>query len=172
MLYAGERVPLNWACCDGSLLPIAQNGALFSLIGVSYGGDGITTFALPDLRGRLPMGANLSGAPDRLVLMPGEAGGSSSFQLLEEQLPAHTHPLSYSSAAATSAEPKGNVQAVPQLSDGTASVLSYGPATSLVPGSADSIGPVGQGRAIEALPPFQTVNYLICTNGQYPEFAQ
>ena len=95
--------PQGWAFCSGQLLAISQNDALFSLIGTTYGGDGVTTFALPDLRGRLPIhsgqGAGLS--PRQL----GERAGTETVTLLGTQLPAHSHPAYATTAAATTGEP-------------------------------------------------------------------
>jgi len=92
-----QAIPNGWALCDGTLLPIQQNAALFSLIGVQFGGNGVTTFALPDLRGRVPLSTRLN-----TPYIQGAAGGSASTTLNLTNLPAHNHQLQGSSAAATS----------------------------------------------------------------------
>lgn len=94
-LFAGNFAPVGWALCDGSLLPISQNAALFSLLGTTYGGDGKTTFALPDLRGRAPIGmGNGIGLTPRLE---GSTGGLEQATLSITQLPSHTHTISIDS---------------------------------------------------------------------------
>ena len=93
-IFAGTFAPVNWAMCEGQLLQIAQYDALFSLIGTTYGGDGLNTFALPDLRGRLPI--HQGGG-----FVTGEAGGAEQVTLTAQQLAGHTHPLMASTALAT-----------------------------------------------------------------------
>ena len=94
ILFAGNFAPRGWAFCEGQLLPITQNAALFSLLGTTYGGDGQTTFALPDLRGRVPVGvgAGVGLSPNQL----GERAGSETRQLSKSQLAAHSHVLDVS----------------------------------------------------------------------------
>src|SRR2546423_1057231 len=101
-MFGGNYAPVGWAFCDGSSLSISQNAALFGLIGTTYGGDGQTTFKLPDLRGRAPVhiGANL---PE------GKSGGIESVSLTAKQIPAHTHQMLASDAIGTLAGPGGNV---------------------------------------------------------------
>ncbi len=103
-MFAGNFAPRGWMFCEGQLLPISENEALFQLIGTTYGGDGNDTFALPDLRGRLPihMGNGFTLA---------DTGGAEEVTLTVQQIPAHTHPVLSSSAPGTSSAPKDNVLA-------------------------------------------------------------
>jgi microcystin-dependent protein len=96
-LFAGSFAPKNWALCNGQLLNIVQNSALFSILGTTYGGNGTTTFALPDLRGRTPVCYGQAFGPQDLPL--GAQGGTEAVTLLVEQIPAHTHILNASTAA-------------------------------------------------------------------------
>lgn len=98
-----QAIPNGWALCDGTLLPVQQNSALFSLLGVQFGGNGNTTFALPDLRGRAPVSTRFN-----TPYIQGAAGGSASTTLNMTNLPAHTHPLQGSSAAANALVPTNN----------------------------------------------------------------
>src|SRR5262245_29652358 len=103
-LFAGNFAPRGWRFCDGGLLPIAENDALFNLLGTTYGGDGVSTFALPDLRGRVAIG---QGTGPGLTNRPlGEPGGTESVTLVLGQCPAHTHQLFATNAPATTASPE------------------------------------------------------------------
>lgn len=102
-LFAGNYAPEGWAMCDGRLLAIGDNDALFSLIGTTYGGDGRSTFALPDLRGRLPMGQGAG--PGLMPRSIGQQLGTENVSLLEQQIPAHSHNFVASTAAAESSSP-------------------------------------------------------------------
>src|SRR5690554_3779128 len=117
-LFAFDWAPKGWARCEGQILAIPQNTALFALLGVTYGGNGVTTFALPDLRGRTPMGAGQG--PGLSPRQQGQAGGTEIVSLLQSQMPAHTHGIT-AAAAATSKAPMGNL---PAVSTGGA---AYGP---------------------------------------------
>lgn len=103
-MFAGNFAPAGWMFCDGQLLPISENEALFNLIGTTYGGDGQSTFALPDLRGRLPIHQG-----NGLILA--ETGGAEEVTLAVSQIPAHSHPLLASSGPASSNSPIGNLPA-------------------------------------------------------------
>ena len=110
-LFAGNFAPRGWAFCDGQLLSISQNTALFSLVGTTYGGDGRTTFALPDLRGRVPVGVRQgSGLSSRNL---GERGGAETASLGVDHLPPHSHPVSLraSSQRGDSSDPANKVPA-------------------------------------------------------------
>lgn len=95
-LVGFNYAPINWALCDGQLLPISQNSALFSLLGTLYGGNGVTTFGLPDLRGRVPM--HQGQGPDLSPRTVGESGGAETVTLTTNQIPSHTHTLTGSAA--------------------------------------------------------------------------
>ena len=159
--------PRGWAKCDGQLLPIAQNQALFSLLGTTYGGDGRTTFGLPDLRGRLPMhhGAG-PGLPARAI---GERGGTNQVTLVASQMPQHDHGLAtaevtfaLSDSPPTTGEGEGN-----SLANGT----FYAPGADKRYGGVALSGrtqPAGSGTPVNTTPPFTTINYCIALVGIYP----
>ncbi|MGE5362716.1 MAG: phage tail protein [Bacteroidota bacterium] len=151
--------PDGWLLCDGRELPVNQYQALYSLIGTQYGGNGSTTFRLPDLRGRMPLGyGNGTGLTPRTM---GAAGGEESHTLTAAEMPSHTHGMQISSATGTSDTPTNsnyiakNSEGVKQYSS-TAS--GYGPALSSA----------GSGTKHNTMPPFVTVNYIICFSGIYP----
>lgn len=170
LLWAGSFVPKNWALCNGAILSIAQNTALFSLLGTQYGGDGIRTFALPDLCGRIPVGVGAgTGLTPRAV---GDKGGVEQVTLSISQMPTHTHPQLVTGGTATTATPSGNVPApttgsLPSTGE-PVDVLAYGPATNLQLAATQSIGAVGGGLPIETMPPFLGLSYIICTTGLFP----
>lgn len=102
-LFGGTFAPVGWAACDGALLAIAQNTVLFTLIGTTYGGDGISTFALPDLRGRVPIHMGASAGTASYVI--GQRGGVESVTLIAAQIPAHSHSVAADSSNATATSP-------------------------------------------------------------------
>lgn len=154
-MFGGTFAPLDWAFCDGSLLPISENEALFSLIGTTYGGDGQSTFALPDLRGRVPLH---QGSGFTL----GQGGGVENVTLTPQQLPAHGHPLNATSAAAvTSAGPSGMLA--------TSSTPLYGNGGTGTAMAADAISvSVGGGGPHNNMAPFLAVNFIIALFGIFP----
>jgi microcystin-dependent protein len=156
-IFAGNFAPVSWAFCNGQMLSIAQYDALFTLIGTTYGGDGETTFALPDLRGRIPVHA-------ANVVQLGEAAGMEQFTLGPTHVPAHTHELHASSSAANAGIPTGNVVADVTL----AGPLLYGAVASDATMSAAAIEPVGLSQPHENRMPFLTMSYIICLEGIYP----
>lgn len=109
-LFAGNFAPTGWAFCLGQLMPIAQNTALFSLLGTNYGGDGRSTFGLPDLQDRVPIHAGGSAGPGLTQRSVGEMGGASSVTLLEPELPLHAHPAA--STSLSTDRPSGGIPAV------------------------------------------------------------
>jgi microcystin-dependent protein len=152
--------PKGWALCDGQLLPINQNQALFSLLGTFYGGDGRTTFALPDLRGRTPV--HMGSGPGLTARAVGQAGGAERVTLATSELPKHTHALNASAGAAARTSPKGYVNAVTQRP-------SYGGlATAPTTMNKQAIGVTGGGSSHENMAPFLTVSYIIALQGIYP----
>lgn len=148
--------PVGWALCDGSLLRIADYQALYSLIGITYGGDGVTNFALPDLRGRIPV--------HRSDTCPFAAPiGTETVQLTANHLPAHTHAAKASTAAAADPNPSGKVWAVTttnQYATEAANVNFY-------PGA---LMTKGSSAGHDNMMPFLALNFIICTEGLYPDF--
>ena len=162
MLFAGNFAPQGWAFCDGQLLPIAPNTALFSLLGTYYGGDGQTTFALPDLRGRVPMHTGSGPGPGLSPRSLGETGGSEAVTLAAGQMPAHTHSLQVDSANGTTASPGGAL-----LARDPAGTPAYGVnATGAL--SAQAIASAGGNQPHQNMPPFLAINYCIALQGAYP----
>lgn len=155
-LFAGNFEPAGWMFCAGQLLPISENEALFQLIGTTYGGDGETTFALPDLRGRVPVhqgnGYTLA-----------QTGGAETVTLTSSQMPAHSHPLRASTAAATHSAP-GNA-----LLAATASVNSYGTGSADQPMTAGALTTqAGGSQPHDNMAPFLAVSYIISLFGIFP----
>ncbi len=147
--------PKGWAECNGQLLPINQNQALFSLLGTTYGGDGQVNFALPNLQGRAP--AHMGGG-----LTLGEVGGETAHTLSVGELGTHTHPFLGTSAAATSGNPTGNTPAVPSATVG--SVYAPGPANT--PLAASQL--TGGGQPHDNMQPYLVINYVIALQGIFP----
>ena len=150
--------PLGWAFCQGQILPISQNTALFALLGTTYGGNGTTTFALPDLRGRIPV--NKGQAPGLSNIQLGEQAGVEDLTLLTSQLPAHSHVGHVSNVAATSFSPNNEFAAITVRN-------AYGP-----PGTAnlaaDTVTPSGGSQAHNNLQPYTVINYIIALQGIFP----
>lgn len=163
MLFAGNYAPRGWARCDGQLLPINQNQALFSLLGTTYGGNGVTTFALPDLRGRAPIHAGQGpGLTDRPL---GEQGGEESHTLTQAEMPLHTHPARARSGNGTSASPAGLLPArdpsgTPHYGAGADVTLAL-----------DAIGAAGGDQPHNNMQPYLTVTFCICLAGVFPPQA-
>lgn len=156
----------NFLQCNGTLLPIQQNQALFSLLGTIYGGNGVNNFALPDLRGRTPVGGLVSSdpswSPPNVPL--GTAAGSEAVTLLAMNLPAHTHLVTATSANGSDAANNGN-QTFATLGGTTA---LYGPADALVPLTASPTGQTGGNAAHSNMQPYEVINFNICQYGVFP----
>ncbi len=157
--------PRGWAFCDGQLLPIAENTALFSLIGTTYGGDGRTNFALPDLRGRAPigMGRGLGLTPRDL----GERSGAEIVNLVEQQMPTHTHSVTNSfkgKEEANADDPSGNfIAGTGDPIFGSTSDISLNPAS-----VETTLGNAGGSQPHNNMSPYLGMNYIICLNGLFP----
>jgi len=164
-LFAGFWEPKGWHFCDGSLLSIAQNAALFSLLGTTYGGDGEATFALPDLRGRVPMHAGNN-------IARGTLGGTEAVTLTQQQLPLHNHFVGVNSGtAADLSVPASNTV----LGDQGGDVVTPQPYAYFPPGSdgqtnlaAISLQAMGGGQSHENMQPFLVIGYIIALEGVYP----
>lgn len=160
-LFAGNFAPLGWAFCHGQLVSIAENDALFNLIGTTYGGDGQQTFALPDLRGRVPV--HQGSGPGLSPRSIGEQAGAEAVTLTSVQLPAHSHSLVATSApASATAGPAGGVLA-------TASVKLYGNGAPGSPMANAAISPSGGSQPHDNMAPFLALNYIISLFGIYPQ---
>lgn len=163
MLVSFNFAPSGWLFCDGRLLPIAQYQALFSLLGITFGGDGRTTFALPDLRGRVPVGATLSGGGQQLTLRQmGDTGGSETVSLTVAQMPAHNH------AVVTNDSSQGkNTSANHYLGGGgrTEIYAEQPGTTALAPGA---VSASGSNQAHNNMQPFLGLNWIIAVQGIYP----
>lgn len=157
MLTGFNFAPRNFALCNGQLLPIAQNQALFSLLGVQYGGDGIQTFALPDLRGRVPLH---SGAGYRM----GDKGGAATVSLSSANLPAHTHRMQGTNVAGASKDPSDNLYA---NTSGAQALYapSSGPQVVLAP---PTLGTAGASQPHENMQPYEAISFAIALTGIYP----
>lgn len=153
-IFAFGFPPKGWAFCNGQLLPINQNQALFALLGTTYGGDGRTTFALPDYRDRAPVHVGSGHAL-------GEAGGATSHTLVMTELPAHSHAALASSSTGDDPNPAGHVLASP-LS------LSYRQPDALVALAPGTIANVGAGQPHPNTQPFLTLRFCIALQGIFP----
>ena len=156
-LFAGNFAPRGWAFCAGQILSIAQNTALFSILGTTYGGNGQTTFALPDLRGRVPVGPGQG--PGLSIVNLGQTGGTETTQLTVNQLPQHSHPAGATQAGASSTRPAGGVPSA----GGSYAASSDG--STLNP---NFIGPTGGGQPFDTRQPYLGVNYIIALEGIFP----
>jgi microcystin-dependent protein len=151
-IFSFSYAPSGWAQCNGQLLLINQNQALFALIGNTYGGNGTSTFALPNLQGCLPIHSGNG-------FVFGQSGGEASHTLTLSELPSHTHPVAASSTPANAGNPNGNLWA--------AGNAAYNPAANALMASA-AIAGNGGGGAHENRSPFLAVNFCIALQGVFP----
>jgi microcystin-dependent protein len=154
--FAGNFAPRNWMFCNGQLISIAQNTALFAILGTTYGGNGQTTFALPDLRGRAPIGTGQG--PGLSLVQLGEMSGTESVALTAAQIPAHTHTMPASTGAQTTNRPTGAYQAAGN---------SYSTATPDTATGASNPS-TGSGQAHDNRSPYLGMNYIIAIQGIFP----
>lgn len=168
-LFAGNFAPRSWAFCNGQLLAIAQNSALFSILGTIYGGDGRTTFALPDLRGRAPISPGQG--PGLSSINQGQRAGVNTVNLTIQNLPNHNHTLNAENATGTSASPTNNVSANAQVQlergGDVFNVNSFGPTPNATMG-ASSVGSTGGSIPVSVQNPYLGINYIICLYGIFP----
>lgn len=154
-MFAGNFAPAGWMFCEGQLLPISENETLFNLIGTTYGGDGQSTFALPDLRGRIPVhqgnGVNLA-----------ETGGAEEITLTVQQIAAHSHPMLGTTSLANDASPANNTVAQSNTLDPYQSTAGGSPM------AAQSIGSVGGSQPHTNLQPYLCVDFIISLFGIFP----
>ncbi len=158
-LFGGNFAPVGWMFCDGTLLPIAQYDVLFQLIGTTYGGDGVATFALPDLRGRIPMhqGSPAVGAT-RII---GEAAGVEQVTLTLQQIALHSHPLMATSGVGHLSEPQNALLAAHR------DFATFDSATT-APLPVATVTPSGGSQPHANLPPYLCVSFIISLGGIFP----
>lgn len=160
-LFGFNFPPMGWALCDGQLMSISQNDVLFSLLGTTFGGDGVQTFGLPDLRGRAAV------HPDGNTIRQGEKSGSETVTLTVNQLPVHTHALNANSNASNQVGAQANVLAK-SVNPSRGSRSSYGPAQNLTAMNQGCIGNAGGSQPHPNMQPYQVVNFCISLSGIYP----
>jgi microcystin-dependent protein len=153
-MFAGNFPPAGWAFCEGQLIPISENDALFTLIGTTYGGDGQSTFALPDLRGRLPV--HMGGG---FVL--GESSGTETVTLTPSQIPSHTHTVLASDDIPTQSSPSNNVT-------GQAAAKFYRAGNPTVSLNAGSVSITGGSQPHDNFQPYLCINFIISLFGVFP----
>lgn len=158
-IFGGNFAPRGWALCEGQLLAISQNQALFSILGTTYGGDGVTTFALPDLRGRVPLQPGTG--PGLSTRHLGEKGGSEKVSIGINQLPAHSHNLMANNAPGSNNSPAGDVLA-------TGTTRLYSPDAPDVAMNGAAISSVGGNQPVAVMQPYLGLNYIIALQGTYP----
>jgi microcystin-dependent protein len=196
ILWSASFAPVGWAFCDGSLLQIAQNQALFSIIGTTYGGDGRTTFGIPDLRGRVPVGVNSNNA-NLIVTRLGDKFGAENVKLSTSQLPMHTHQANasvdtsslsvsvkgtpYNNGNATLSNPEANACLANGNTPGgdTPNIYNTSSATGNMASSIATINgsiavnlqvqPAGTSDPVKMFQPSMALNYIIATEGIYPQ---
>jgi microcystin-dependent protein len=159
-IFPFNFAPKGWAWCDGQLLPLSQNTALFSLLGTTYGGDGKSNFALPDLQGRAPM--HPGQGPGLSLHDLGETGGSETVSLLESEIPAHSHSLVASQADGVERTPNGQLLGT---GIGISAYQTPGPLTQLSP---NGLAPAGGDQPHNNLQPYLTFYFCIALQGVFP----
>jgi microcystin-dependent protein len=159
-MFAGNFAPAGWMFCEGQTLPISENDVLFTLIGTTYGGDGESTFNLPNLASRVPL--HMGTGPDGTTYQIGEMAGTEQETLTVQQIPNHTHPYTVTNAVAQATNPTGSV--VGQSTQATLYIDD-------VPNAAMSplaIGPAGGSQPHENTQPFLCINFIISLFGVFP----
>ncbi|HEY5223915.1 MAG TPA: tail fiber protein [Microbacteriaceae bacterium] len=164
-MFAGNFAPVGWALCDGQILPISQNTALFSLLGTTYGGNGTSNFALPNLQAAMPLGSG--SGPGLTPRGQGEQGGSATVTLLATEMPPHTHLAHAVAAPGALTSPVGSAWAEPRV--GRAPEAAYAstpaPSTQLHP---QALSTAGASQPHNNLPPYTVVTYIIALQGIFP----
>ncbi len=170
-IFAGTFAPVNWHFCDGALLSISAYQPLYSLLGTTYGGDGVTTFAVPDLRGRIPIGQG--SGPNLTPRLRGSSGGAEDVTLTDAQIPAHTHLIRASTVTTASVVNPTNLTYLgPVVVPGQ---TGYGYVNNITGGTKMTLDTsvvhpfVGGNQAHSNMMPTMTLNYIICTTGLYPQ---
>ncbi len=163
-IFAGNFAPRGWAFCDGQLLPIAQNTALFSLIGTTYGGDGRTTTALPNMQGRAPM--HPGRGPGLTSRRLGQRGGTETVTLTEAQMPNHTHGLRAANVPFGTVQAPTNQRTFARTGQGNA--YQTNSTANIVQLNQQALPNAGGSQAHNNLQPFLTMNFIIALVGLYP----
>jgi microcystin-dependent protein len=159
-MFAGNFPPVGWLFCDGQQLPISENEALFQLIGTMYGGDGESTFNLPNLQSRVPL--HFGAGPDGITYPQTQMAGTEEVTLTVQQIPIHTHPLLVSGSPGGTNAPAGNVTSQ------SVSVKMYVADSPVSPLNAAAVTPVGGSQPHENTQPFLCINYIISLFGIFP----
>ena len=162
-MFGFGRVPSGWLACDGSLKSIAEYEVLYALVGTTYGGDGVSTFAVPDLRGRLPI--HQGTGPGLSTYVIGQMAGTESVTLLSQQMPAHTHTLLASTTAATELSPAPGQVLAAISGDGLYSTDAVGTAIATHP---QTVSAAGGNLPHENTMPTQAVNFCMAWAGVFP----
>ena len=165
-MFAGNFAPRGFALCQGQLLAISQNAALFSILGTTYGGNGTTTFALPDLRGRGPIGQGQGPGLPNVTL--GEVGGNSNITILTGNLPAHTHTVNVSTGSAGQASPQSNFPASIVDSTGAGGNGYNTTATAGATFNPGAVNLTGGNIPLNVQDPYLGINYIIALTGIFP----
>jgi microcystin-dependent protein len=162
-MFPGNFAPVGWALCNGQLLPISEYTTLFNLIGTTYGGDGTTTFALPDLQGRVPIHMGTGSGLSTYVI--GENGGVENAAVAVAQAPAHDHGWAVLTAAGTADKEK-----LPggYLANGALAVYDNSASPPTMPLAASTIAPVGGSQPHENMAPYLVITFIISLFGIYP----
>ena len=169
IMFAGNFAPQGWALCQGQLLPISEYQVLFQLIGTTYGGNGQSTFALPDLRSRVPIGDGQGQGLSNYAI--GRTVGTEAVVLTQTQLPPHGHPVAAITPQGTANVPAGNTLLAAlggQAGSGPDQVPAYGPPNDQTQLSANSVGSAGGSQPHGNLQPYLAINYCIALNGAFP----
>ena len=167
-MFAGNFPPVGWAFCDGSLISISENDVLFTLIGTTYGGDGQTTFALPDFRGRAPISVSSGNSM-------GQMGGTETVTLTVSQIPAHRHPMQVVNVPGTTNVPSPGVMPAKaadiEFPGGTKQVMTYAKdnAGGEIQANPQSVNPQGFSQPHDNMKPFVGINYIISLYGIFPQ---
>jgi microcystin-dependent protein len=160
-MFGGNFAPLGWGFCNGQLLAIAQYDALFALIGTTYGGDGVTTFALPNLQGRIPV--HMGSGPGLSPRILGESSGTETETLNANHVPAHTHPFMGTSSSASATSPSGGVPASPSTID-----LYRPSAVPNQPMAPNAVSSAGGSQPHDNMQPYLCISFIIALEGIFP----
>ena len=162
-IFPFNFAPKGWAFCDGQILPLSQNTALFSLLGTTYGGDGKSNFALPNMQGNVPM--HPGQGPGLSLHDLGETGGSDTVTLLESEIPSHSHTMISFAGAGNRLTPAANSMA---RANGSTPYLTNSPQPPTTTMSPNAVAPAGGDQPHNNLQPYLTLNFCIALQGVYP----